>query len=198
MALSPQKLDNFVANLIRAADFINADRGYYSLSKRYLDFSPMSYAALRWIAGAQRPTPTRLAKHLGAAPATVTSLLDRLEKSELVTRAPSTRDRRRIELVLTSRGRRAADAIAADDRAHVTAMLTHLPNSRVDDFLRDFAVMLDSATDEPAVREAAPKTEPQKTKPRASRSLLGRKSKRAMSPNASMATERRKPTRKPR
>lgn len=206
MALSPQKLDDFVSILTGVTDFLNIDRGQYSLSRRYIDFSPMTYAALRWIAAATRPTPTRLADHLGTAPATVTSLLDRLETAELLARAPSARDRRRIELHLTARGRRAADAIAADDRAHVTSMLSQLPKDRIDGFLQDIAMIVPSSgsgsDDKTKPEDDAQKSRILKTlsgpKPLSGPSLLGRKGKRGKSSNPSMATERRKPTRKPR
>lgn len=48
--------------------------------------------------------PSLIAKDILLSQATVTSILDRLEKSELVTRERSNEDRRIVEIVLTEKG----------------------------------------------------------------------------------------------
>jgi len=56
-------------------------------------------------------SPSALAKRLGLASASITSLLDRLELAGMVARQPHPTDRRSLFVMLTERGRAAADAI---------------------------------------------------------------------------------------
>lgn len=57
-----------------------------------------------------RAMPSRIAHVAGLTQATVTSLIDRLERAGLATRQRDTEDRRRIWIALTDRGRQAAAA----------------------------------------------------------------------------------------
>lgn len=169
---------------------------------RYLKYSQLDFQALRWIAADDRPTPGGLAHYLDVAPTTVTSLLDRLADKDLVSRAPSTRDRRRIALSLTTRGKRAVAAIAAEDRAGCTAMLDMLDGSAREVMLQSLEAVagltkadrVTAQSDAEATKTPAPK-----------RGLLGRRSKASMpadkTPRATppkMTTDRVKPARKPR
>lgn len=52
-----------------------------------------------------RAKPSVIAKSVHLSHATVTSIVDRLEKSKMVTREKSEDDRRSVEIVLTSKGR---------------------------------------------------------------------------------------------
>ncbi|MEW4467324.1 MarR family transcriptional regulator [Parasphingorhabdus sp. JC815] len=52
-----------------------------------------------------RAKPSIIAKSVHLSHATVTSIVDRLEKSEMVTRVKSEDDRRSVEIVLTDKGR---------------------------------------------------------------------------------------------
>ncbi|WP_155373324.1 MarR family winged helix-turn-helix transcriptional regulator [Catellatospora vulcania] len=54
-----------------------------------------------------RAAPSELAGDLGMAPATVTGRLDGLEQRGYIRRAPSTADRRRVDIELTDAGRAA-------------------------------------------------------------------------------------------
>jgi DNA-binding MarR family transcriptional regulator len=55
-------------------------------------------------------SPSALARRLGLASASVTSLLDRLELAGMVARQPHPTDRRSLFVTLTDRGRAAAEA----------------------------------------------------------------------------------------
>lgn len=50
------------------------------------------------------PTPSELAREMALSQATVTNLVDRLEKNNLVTRSRSVKDKRQVTLSLTQEG----------------------------------------------------------------------------------------------
>lgn len=157
-------------------------------SARYLKYSPAAFQTLRWINASDRPTPGGLATYLDAAPATVTSLLDRLEAEALIERSPSTYDRRKIALSLTARGRRAVAAIAAEDRANCTDILKILDSAAREDLLSNLESI---ALGLRAQKAPSGQTSSHKTH---KRSLIGRRSKPKMPAKPSkpnpMATER--------
>jgi len=62
------------------------------------------------IAGTDKITASTLSKRLHLSQSTVTGILDRLEKKELVVRTRDTRDRRRVNLSLTEKGRSMLEA----------------------------------------------------------------------------------------
>lgn len=66
---------------------------------------PSGYAILQALWGRDRQSPAALAVHAGCTRATMTSLLDSLEKRSLVQRYPHPQDRRSLLIALTTKGR---------------------------------------------------------------------------------------------
>lgn len=66
------------------------------------DTVAMSYLALEGSL-----TATELAQRTHLAPSSVTTVLDRLETAGFIQRQPSTRDRRKVEAIVTAKGREA-------------------------------------------------------------------------------------------
>ena len=64
---------------------------------------------LQIVAEKGHATPKAIATRMGVSQPTMSSLLDRLEKKELVERHPSKVDRRQVDIVITEEGR---DAVA--------------------------------------------------------------------------------------
>jgi DNA-binding MarR family transcriptional regulator len=84
-------------------------------------------------------TVGRLGAEVGLSPASVTRLVDRLERRSLVTRSRDSVDRRRVDVKLTSEGERmlgetkvfrgshmhlAVEAMTSDERRRMTSVLT--------------------------------------------------------------------------
>ena len=105
--------------------------------RRFLAFSeaaagdaglpPQQHQALLAIAGHAGPTPPSvgaLAEQLLIAPHTAAELAARMAEAGLVTKTPSSADRRRIELSLTDR---AQDLLAQLTRAHLAELQTLEP-----------------------------------------------------------------------
>lgn len=85
--------------------------------------------------------PGTLARRISLSPATVTGIIDRLEKRGLVTRARSTDDKRKVEIALTEAGRqlgaqmppplhevfsRRLNALPADEQAEIDGVLARI------------------------------------------------------------------------
>ncbi len=73
------------------------------------------------------PTMNQLATLLGLDKSSVTGLVDRAERRGLVTRAPSTTDRRAVLVNLTDEGRSLVAEVATGFEAEVSTMLDRLP-----------------------------------------------------------------------
>lgn len=71
-------------------------------------------------------TPAELAERLSCTRATVTGLLDGLERDGLVERRPSTDDRRRIDVTITKMGRVFLETMLPDHFRRVAALMSAL------------------------------------------------------------------------
>ena len=82
-----------------------------------LGLSPSEINALANLADGRSRTVSALGAAVGTRPATLTGILDRLERRGLVTRATTPRDRRAVLIELTPAGRRSARTVttAIDD-----------------------------------------------------------------------------------
>lgn len=75
----------------------------------------------------RKPTMNELARFLGLDKSSVTGLVDRAERRGLVTRVPSTTDRRAVLVSLTEDGRSLVSQAAARFEADVSSLLVRLP-----------------------------------------------------------------------
>jgi DNA-binding MarR family transcriptional regulator len=82
---------------------------------------------------------SQLAEYLGLDRSTLSGLVDRAEKRDLIRRTPSADDRRAIDVALTATGVRLAERVqaqVAQALAPVTGMLTDSERTRVTGLLR--------------------------------------------------------------
>lgn len=73
-------------------------------------------------AGEEAVSPSELAKRAGVTPATITSLVDGLEKGELVKREPDPLDRRGLRIRLTAKGRKFFEKMLPDHLRRVSVV----------------------------------------------------------------------------
>lgn len=71
--------------------------------------TPSQLIVLQFLAHRDESTPSEIAKHISLTQATVTSLIDKLEAQRLVTRRRDDKDRRRIIIKISRRGRNALE-----------------------------------------------------------------------------------------
>jgi MarR family transcriptional regulator, lower aerobic nicotinate degradation pathway regulator len=83
-----------------------------------------------------------LARFLGLDKSSATGLVDRAERRGLVTRVPSTTDRRAVLVSLTDDGRSLVNQAAAHFEADVLALLSHLPSRERDTLSRIISRLL--------------------------------------------------------
>ncbi len=98
--------------------------------------------ALSRISLAGTMSPKQLADSLDLTTGTVTALLDRMERAELVTRAPHPTDRRMLQIELTPEGVERLNRALASFDANVFAAAETLPRETVEgatEFLRRVA-----------------------------------------------------------
>ncbi|MCU0567341.1 MAG: MarR family transcriptional regulator [Oculatellaceae cyanobacterium Prado106] len=77
-------------------------------------------------ADGQGMTPSEFAERVGVTRATITSLLDGLERDTLVTRQPHPVDRRMLQVYLTEKGRSLIADILPDHFCRTTGLMGHL------------------------------------------------------------------------
>ncbi len=71
--------------------------------------SPVQFRVLELVSGAGSSTPKAISTQMGVTQATITALLDKIEKQGLITRQRSEVDRRQMNIALTTKGRMTLD-----------------------------------------------------------------------------------------
>ncbi|ABC80202.1 MarR family winged helix-turn-helix transcriptional regulator [Anaeromyxobacter dehalogenans] len=98
-----------------------------------LDLSPVQVHALLWLGMGGALTMGELARHVAVTEKTITGVVDRLERDELVQRARSRDDRRVVRVSLAARGEAAWRALDAEISARLEGLLALLePRDRRD------------------------------------------------------------------
>jgi MarR family transcriptional regulator, organic hydroperoxide resistance regulator len=90
-------------------------------------------------------TAAWLARHLGIRPSSLSAILNRLAKRELIERRANSADRRALELRLTAKGRHAMQASSVLDADRVGRMLAMLSAGDREAALRGLALLAQAA-----------------------------------------------------
>lgn len=125
---------------------------WYSLNQAFrrrihhLGVTPDQFTILRWLTECdpEWPTQRELGAMMASDPNTITSLLRRMEKAEIVERQPHETDRRANRIRITPPGKRIymkARQIAVDLQ---TEILAPLPQSKRDDFFQLLEIVAQS------------------------------------------------------
>jgi DNA-binding MarR family transcriptional regulator len=86
-------------------------------------------------------SPDELGRHLGKSASTLTETVDQLEKRGLVERRRRDDDRRRIDLVVTERGRETYSRGSALSASRLTAALERLSSSERAEVVRGLSLL---------------------------------------------------------
>lgn len=99
-----------------------------------------------------------IARTLGVAPTVITGLVDRLEVRGLIRREPHSSDRRRIQLVLTDRGREISDRVEEGIATRIEQHVAALDPDQQQHLLEGLMLFeqLTTALDEQVAQENAP------------------------------------------
>ena len=123
-SLDPTAIEAFL-HLLRTADLVFNEKGRF-LTGRNISEGRFTVLALLNRKDEGPFTPADLAAKSGVTRATMTGLIDTLEKDGLVTRKADARDRRAIHLCLTPEGQACIEAILPDWFRCVSAMIQPL------------------------------------------------------------------------
>jgi DNA-binding MarR family transcriptional regulator len=98
-----------------------------SLSAVSEDVTLTQYRALVVLASRGPQTVAALAEELQVQASTASRLCDRLVRDRLITRSEDEHDRRRVQLVLTTAGRKLLDDVSTGRRAEIAKVLELVP-----------------------------------------------------------------------
>lgn len=116
------------ANLVRTATALDAEIG--RVPRDIAGLSTSAFQALAIIEGAGEPLTGRdIAERLLMTSASMTSLLDTLERRNLVERHPHPTDRRKVLIHLTGEAREIVDQVLPGVHAVITAAISDLAES---------------------------------------------------------------------
>lgn len=87
--------------------------------------------------------PGTLARQISLSPATITGIVDRLEKRGLVTRERSREDKRKVEIALTEEGRRLVEQMPPPLHETFSRRLAELPVKEQEEIDRVLAKIVD-------------------------------------------------------
>ena len=117
--------------------------------------------------GSEQPlTPAKLAERTGVTRATITGLVDTLERAGLVTRKPHPEDRRMMSVGLTRRGEKVLGRILPEHFRQMAWLMEPLGESERKTFVRLLTKVLHRAGEQPA-------DSPPASAPRGSESAAG-------------------------
>lgn len=160
--LSTEDLDQVVAVLGAIKAWRESEERTSLSSRSYMRLNETDMKALRYVIAAKNSgvlvTAGMLAEHLQVSTASITKMLDRLEKAHHITRSQHPNDRRAVVISITAHTH--ADARATIGRKHarrfdVAAQLTHSEREVVIRFLSNMAALEDDGADELGDQNAA-------------------------------------------
>ena len=111
-SLDPTAIEAFL-HLLRTADLVSGEKGRF-LARHHIGQGRFTVLMLLHRCNPESFTPADLAKKAGVTRATMTGLIDTLEKDGLVVRQADVHDRRTIHLHLTAQGQALVEAMLPD------------------------------------------------------------------------------------
>lgn len=131
--------------LTKARNIVIADM---DAALKPLDITSPQMGIILWLSRGIAPTPFEMSKLLGIDTGHMTRMLDKLEKSGLLTRSRSTVDRRVVDLKLTRQGETVAAQIPDIAPAVLNARLQNFSKSDFEELLRLLGKFIDVDTDQ--------------------------------------------------
>ncbi len=126
-----------------------AERERLRMAREVLNVGLNELLACAFIAASGPRTPSEIAERLQVTTASVTELVDRLERNGLVSRIPHPTDRRKLLVMLTVEGERKSELMQerfTEVTADCATDLSPTERGVVLNFLRDAAAMLEATT----------------------------------------------------
>lgn len=122
--IDPASVQSYLVMLRVASDVLAAIEAY--LARHEMSQGRFTVMAILNRNPEQAMSPSDLAARAGVTRATMTGLLDGLEREQLIRRHPDQNDRRMLLVELTAKGRKMLDEIFPDYYARIAKLMGHL------------------------------------------------------------------------
>lgn len=97
-----------------------------------LDITPPQFTALYTLSKSENPTIGELSSKMFLACSTVTDLLDRMERNELVVRVKDEKDRRVVRIRVLDKGSKMIEAVLENRRSYISEILEGVSDEMID------------------------------------------------------------------
>ena len=144
MTKTVQSLHKSVTTILRALKIAETE---IRVAHQAYNFVAADIQTLRFLAEHNGCKLSELAEHLGVAPTTASSIIDRLVGRKLVSRERQEDNRRAISLSLTTSGAKAFSLLEAEEMATMKIMLDALAASDRDTFVAQMARIADTVSE---------------------------------------------------
>ncbi|CAM2970953.1 MarR family transcriptional regulator [Hathewaya histolytica] len=105
------------------------------------DITPPQFDALQWILCKKEITIGELSSILYLAPSTVTDLIDRMEKSELVYREKDEKDKRIVKVIPSKKGHNILDKVLEERRTYLSKALISMNEEEKAQFIKYLRIL---------------------------------------------------------
>jgi len=109
------------------------------------NISPPQFDALQYLVNCGDLTISELSCKLYLAPSTITDLVDRMEKNDLVERARSTEDRRTVKVRVLPKGHKLIEEVIKLRREYISKSLINLSSEEKAQFTKYLTVLNDAS-----------------------------------------------------
>ena len=148
-AESVHAIDERVQTLVLALHHLDVEhRRIRARFAQSLGLSASEFNAIMFLSDFGQRTPKELAQNLAMTTGSVTAMIDRLERTGLISRTPNPHDRRSLLLRLTPAGEQAKDRVYSryvETIVEATQSNPNLPCSQSAEFLEEIADALSTA-----------------------------------------------------
>jgi DNA-binding MarR family transcriptional regulator len=144
--LSPEDAARRILDLLTTLGRRHPLRDPLAQAVEAMGLTPPQFHALLWLGSDEPLTMGELARRIGVTEKTITGIVDRLERQDLVQRDRTVSDRRVIEVSLTGKGRLVYMEMDEQIVARTTMLLSALPDADRVALLRIVEGMVDRLT----------------------------------------------------
>ncbi len=135
-----------IEKYLRKIDWIIRKKGREILND--INITDPQFIALQHLVNNQQLTIGELSQKMSLACSTITDLIDRMEKSELVNREKDEQDKRIVRLVVQSKGLEIVQQVLEKRREYLSGKLAGLSDDDKDILLRNLKYLYEAMTDE--------------------------------------------------
>lgn len=135
-----------IEKYLRRVDWIIRKKGREILSD--INITDPQFVALQHLANNKQLTIGELSQKMSLACSTITDLIDRMEKSELVIREKDEQDKRVVRLSVQPKGHEIVQQVLEKRRIYLSEKLAGLSEDDKDILLRNLKYLYEAMTDE--------------------------------------------------